>query len=215
MKKNTVYHLCILGLMAALTLLLGLTPVGYIAIGPANLLTLMCIPVIIGAMILGYREGLLLGLIFGVTSLLTPVGLWLMGSFPLKTQIPLLITIFIPRLLVPVAARAVYDVCRRWPRPLAVGLGAVVGSLTNTALFLGSLYFICGADVAAYAYKVDVAIIANVILTVSAVNGLIEAAAAILVCVPVMAVANKLGILSRLNGSAPLRQRRKAYSSPN
>jgi len=198
MKKNTAYRISILGLMAALTLLLGLTPLGYIPIGPANLLTLMCIPTVIAALILGYREGLALGLIFGVTSLITPLGLTLMGSLPLKSQIPLLITIFIPRLLVPVCARAVYCACKRLKTPVAVALGAIAGSLTNTVLFCGSLYFLCGAEVAGMAFGADASTVAKIILTVALGNGLIEAAAAAIICTPVIAALFKLKFMEKL-----------------
>ncbi|MCL2433655.1 MAG: ECF transporter S component [Clostridia bacterium] len=197
-KKNTAYRISILGLLAGLTLLLGLTPIGYIPIGPANLLTLMCIPTIIGALALGYRAGMLLGLIFGVTSLITPVGLFLMGNLPLKSQIPLLATIFVPRLLVPVCARAVYCLCKGFKTPVAVAIGAVAGSLTNTVLFLGSLYFLCGADVAGMAFQVDAGAVVNILLTVAAMNGLIEAAAAAIICTPVIAALFKMKVMEKI-----------------
>ena len=49
MKKSNVGKLALAGVLAAVTFLLGLTPIGIIPIPPANV-TLMCLPVIIGTL---------------------------------------------------------------------------------------------------------------------------------------------------------------------
>ena len=91
-------------LLIAIILVMGLVPfLGYLPIGPIKL-TLICIPVIIGTLALGLKSGLLLGFVFGITSLVQVwypgdwLGLQLMDINALK----LLLIIFIPRLLVPV-----------------------------------------------------------------------------------------------------------------
>ena len=93
-------------LMLALTLILGLTPLGFLPLPFLSIdVTLMCLPVIIGAVLLGWRSGLLLGLTFALTSLYkaftapSPLVAALM-SHPLA----LYPSIFLPRLLVPLVA---------------------------------------------------------------------------------------------------------------
>lgn len=47
-------------LLAALIILLGVTPIGLIPLGFINV-TILCLPVIIGTLLLGLRTGLVLG----------------------------------------------------------------------------------------------------------------------------------------------------------
>lgn len=59
-------------MLAAVTLVLGLTNIGIIPIPPANVTT-MHIPVIIGAILCGSKVGLLLGLVFWINQCLESV----------------------------------------------------------------------------------------------------------------------------------------------
>ena len=56
-----------LAVLIAIMLILAFTPLGYLRIGPLAI-SLMTIPVVIGAMILGPAGGAVLGLVFGLTS---------------------------------------------------------------------------------------------------------------------------------------------------
>lgn len=68
-KKNfDVRKLTIIGVLGAISVVLGLTPLGFIPIGPTRA-TIMHIPVIIGAIIEGPVVGALVGLIFGLFSI--------------------------------------------------------------------------------------------------------------------------------------------------
>lgn len=60
----TTRRLAVVGMLGAISVVLGLTPLGFIPIGPAKA-TIMHIPVIIGSIIEGPIVGLLIGLIFG------------------------------------------------------------------------------------------------------------------------------------------------------
>ena len=59
MKKSNVGKLALAGVLAAVTFLLGLTPIGIIPIPPANV-TLMCLPVIIGTLTTSLGLGMVL-----------------------------------------------------------------------------------------------------------------------------------------------------------
>ena len=60
MKKNTTHRMVLLALFVALVLLLGFTPLGLIPLGFINV-TILCVPVIVGALSMGQKEGIVLG----------------------------------------------------------------------------------------------------------------------------------------------------------
>ena len=59
--------MAIIGVLAAISIMLSMTPLGFIPIGPTNA-TIMHIPVIIGAIVEGPLVGITVGFIFGATS---------------------------------------------------------------------------------------------------------------------------------------------------
>ena len=70
-KKLSVYELVLTSIIGAVILILAFVPnVGFIQVLPGVAVTIIHIPVIIGAFILGWRENLFLGAIFGLSSLL-------------------------------------------------------------------------------------------------------------------------------------------------
>ena len=75
MKNNrfTTAQLTLLGLMAAILLLMAYTPLGYLNIGPLAI-SFNVIPVAISAVVLGPVGGAVAGAIFGLTSFLQCIG---------------------------------------------------------------------------------------------------------------------------------------------
>jgi len=127
--------LVITALMAATAVVLGWTHIGFIPWFGGVSLTILHIPVVIAAIIAGPFSGLLVGLIFGVFSMIQaavaptgPTDVWFTN--PLLSVVPRL---FIGPMAW-VAARAL----KRWPLA-ALALGGAVGSLTNTGLVLGMI----------------------------------------------------------------------------
>ncbi|WP_245589935.1 ECF transporter S component [Caldanaerobius polysaccharolyticus] len=104
------------GLLSALSIVLSMTPLGYIPLGIASATT-MHIPAIIGGVLEGPYVGAAIGLIFGLTS-------FLRSTTPLFADPRVAI---IPRIFIGVVAYVVY----RWSKntPLA----AAAGTFTNTA----------------------------------------------------------------------------------
>ena len=177
--------LAVAGILTAITFLLGLTPIGYIPL-PTMKITILCIPVLIGVMVEGLGMGIWLGFVFGLTSLLQifmgdPMGLFLMGLSVPRT----LMVVFIPRLLVPVTAyysfKGIKKIGNKVTDKMSYGIAAFIGSLTNTAFFLGLLYalFIPELGVLAEAFGTTseglLAVIGSIVVT----NGIPEAIAAV------------------------------------
>lgn len=67
-----VRKMAIVGVLGAISAVLGMTPIGFIPVGPTSA-TIMHIPVIIGAIVEGPMVGMLVGLIFGAFSLIRAI----------------------------------------------------------------------------------------------------------------------------------------------
>ena len=126
----SVRKIVITGILVSITLLLGFTRIGFIPVPfPPGDATIMQVPVIIGSILEGPVVGTLIGFIFGVTSMLQGGG----GPFadPLVS--------ILPRLFIGVAAYYSYAALRGKSEYVAIIVGSVAGTLTNTILVLGML----------------------------------------------------------------------------
>ena len=189
MRNGKLFRHVLTALFAALTLLLGLTPLGLIPLGPINL-TILHIPVIIGAIVLGLGSGLVLGLCFGMASTLAAFGISLGAAqsglaLLVVTANPLLAIAMcmLPRLMIPVTTYGVYRAASRFlGSKSSVACAAVVGSLTNTVLYLGAMFLLF------VTLDLDVQRWVNAILTGTALAGAFgEAPVAAILAVPVTA----------------------------
>lgn len=192
MKKKSVYTLVLYALFVALVLLLGLTPVGLIPLGFINL-TILCIPVIIGTILLGLKGGLLLGFCMGLVSMLSAMGLSMTAPSGLASNllaaspILLILNCFIPRLLVPVTTHLVYQaIAKGKESKIGIVPAAIVGSLTNTILYLGLMllfYTWC---------NLDSTTLLGIIGGTGLIGGGCEAIAAAVLATPIVMAARKI-----------------------
>ncbi|HNS06330.1 MAG TPA: ECF transporter S component [Anaerolineaceae bacterium] len=140
MAQDRTRKIVVTAVLGAITILLGLTHWGFIPWFGGISLTIMHVPVIIGAILEGPLVGAGIGLIFGLFSMLqaaiAPTG----PLDPLFTN-PLLAVL--PRLFIGPVAWLVWTALKKWP---VVGLIAsgIAGSLTNTVLVLSVLGFFFG-----------------------------------------------------------------------
>lgn len=89
MKKNAKYYkFTLMALFAAITLIMGFTPLGYIPL-PFIKMTVIHIPVILGSVLLGPQYGAGLGALFGLTSLINNTMMPAVTSFTFSPFIPL------------------------------------------------------------------------------------------------------------------------------
>ncbi len=193
MRNKKARKLTITAMLAAITILLGLT-VGYIP-GPVAKLTLMTIPVIIGAILEGFGTGLFLGLIFGLTSV---AQLFMFPSvfLPVFQVRPfyMLVILIIPRLLIPITAYLSYTGLSKLFKdrflPISTGITAAIGSLTNTVFVLLGVYLLVAPEFAnALGTATDT--VGAVLLGIAGFNGLIEAAVAVVLCIPIVMALSK------------------------
>jgi len=197
MNSKQILRLTTTALLFGLTLLLGLTPLGFITVNPTIKITLMCLPVVIGTVVYGLGTGLLLALVFGATScyvaITQPDALVLaMQSAPFA----LYFTIFVPRLLIPLAVHGMRRLSHRWPAPVSFGFCAAVGSLANTAFFLSGAWLL-GSGAIASAWEISRTAVALLFGTAALTNGLPEVLACVLICVPVLLALQKAKFINR------------------
>ena len=178
MKQGKIQRIAILGLLTALLLVFGLTPLGTVSIGPVNI-TLMGFPVIIGTLLLGWKDGLILGFLFGLVNFLKTFFAPSALTAPLLLQsrhwygpVLYIIMMFAPRMLVPLAAWALSRI--KLPKAVRYGIASVGGSLTNTVGFLGLMFLFFAGDVAAN-YGITRSGVAAMLGGIAASNGVIEA----------------------------------------
>lgn len=176
-------------LFAALIIIMAFTPfLGYIPLGFTRA-TIIHIPVIIGALLLGPKKGVFLGFVFGMTSLINNTVNPTATSFVFSPFYSLgeieggfrsIIICFIPRMLVGVVPYYVYRFLRKvtgkWKSSITVSLGAagLLGSLTNTILVM-SLIFVFFKDAYAAANGVAANAVYGFILSIIGINGIPEA----------------------------------------
>ncbi|WP_330616136.1 ECF transporter S component [Romboutsia sp. 13368] len=170
-KKFEVRKMAIIGVLAAISIMLSMTPLGFIPIGPLNL-TIMHIPVIIGAVLEGPLVGIIVGLIFGITSLLRAITMPTITNFALINP---LVSI-LPRVLIGIVAYYVYKLTIKLTKnALASGwITGVIGSLVNTVGVLGMTYILYGARYAEALGK-SASAAKTLIFTLIATNGVPEA----------------------------------------
>ncbi len=169
-----------LTLLIAIMAVLGFTPLGFIQIPPVAI-TIMHIPVMIGAVVLGPREGGILGFVFGTISLVratfmgvTPVDLMFSpfaSGYPLQS----LVMVLVPRILFGVLTGLVFRLLAgKVKEVVALGVAAAIGSLAHSAMVLGCMAVLFSA----FPLK-------DVLLIIISVNGTLELAAGVLVTVAV------------------------------
>jgi uncharacterized membrane protein len=141
MDKGThsTRKIVVVGMLTALTVVLGISGLGIIEIPGLFRATIMHIPVIIAAILEGPIVGAATGLLFGVWSMVdkiirpTPTGFVFLN--PLVSVLP--------RVLIGVAAHYVYaGLSKRLPSGVSSITAAAAGSAVNTIGVLGMIYII-------------------------------------------------------------------------
>lgn len=177
MSKDHTRKITITGALGAIAVLLGWTHWGFIPWFGGISLTIMHVPVIIGAVLEGPAVGAVIGLIFGAFSMLqaavaptSPSDVWFTN--------PLLA--ILPRLFIGPLAWLAWQALKRWPAPALI-ISGIVGSMANTLLVLGTIGLLGYLPWAA---------LPPVILS----NGLLEAAASAVITLAVVAAWKRIEV---------------------
>lgn len=116
-KGFNVRRMAIIGVLGAISVVLGMTPLGFIPVGPTRA-TIMHIPVIIGALMEGPLVGGFVGLIFGLFSIFQAITNPTPVSFVFLNP---LVSVF-PRILIGIVSYYVYNTLKKLGNNKTMGL---------------------------------------------------------------------------------------------
>lgn len=202
MTNSNIKRFTYLALFISIELVITMVPfLGFIPLGIINVTTLH-IPVILCAILLGKKEGAILGFLFGFMSMIKNTSAPSATSFIFSPFIEIggisggwqsLLICFIPRMMIGYASGALFEILQntKLNENMKVASSAIVGSLCNTLLVMGGIYIFFGkayAEVMNISYQSLVGFIMGVITT----NGIAEAIAAALLCMAVYKTAKRI-----------------------
>ena len=181
-SKEKIIKITMLGLLTALIMLFGLTPIGYIPTGLGFNITFLSVPVALGAVLMGPSAGAFLGLIFGLTSVyqgvtgMDPAGPALFASNAFGASV----TCLVPRILMGLFVGLIAMLLIGLRKRLVAGeiatyaIIAACASFLNTLMFLGAFWAFFGGFT-----------FASFISTVFALNAVLELVFAVVVTPPI------------------------------
>jgi len=180
-----VRQIAIIGMLSAISIMLGLSGFGFIPL-PTAKATIMQIPVIIGAILEGPVVGAMIGLIFGLFSIIQSLTAPNILSFAFINP---LVSV-LPRVFIGITAYYAYKWTRSKHQGVRIGVSAVVGSLTNTFGVLTMIYVLYAAQFA-MARGIDLDAAIQVIYGIALINGIPEAIIAAAISIPVVGAIKK------------------------
>lgn len=176
MKRQKIYSLVLLAILSAIIIIQSFVPgLGNIPIPPITP-TIIHITVIVGTLLLGLKQGMLLGTVWGICSLLRA---WIMPPSPITQLLfgnPIIA--ILPRIAVAITAFYIFKLLfKKLGDTYATMIAAVIGSLTNTLLVCIFIYLIYSQQYANL-LNIDVSGLWYVLATLIATSGLAEAGVA-------------------------------------
>ncbi len=206
MKKsfNTLYYTQ-LSLLSAIIIIMSIVPfLGYIPLGFMNA-TIIHVPVVIGAIVLGPKAGGILGFVFGITSLINNTIRPNATSFVFTPFYTLgeggsnyfsLLICLLPRILIGVFAGYIFIFGVKFLRSkfAASVCAGIVGSLTNTILVMLGIFFFFGEDYSTargIQYDELFSVIAGIIGSVGVIEAIVCAILAAIVSTPLLKMIKK------------------------
>lgn len=170
-SKVKVRNITVIAVLSAVSVVLGLTPLGFIPIGAVKATT-MHIPVIVGGIIEGPFVGAMVGLIFGLFSMVQAVTRPTPISFVFYNPL----VAILPRVLIGLVSAYGYIVFKKVIKndKIPIFITSIIASLTNTFGVLGSIYIFHGQK---YASTLGISVnnAKKAIVAVGFTNGIPEA----------------------------------------
>lgn len=209
--RKKILTLVQFSLLLAIEAIFCFTPLGSLpALGPI-VATLMSVPVVVTAILMGVGAGAAMGAFSGLFSFIVwtfapplPIIAFLFTpaySFgEVRGNFFSLVICFVPRILVGVVAALVYKVIAAARKKqgkseiIAYAIGGAAGSLTTTIGVLGGVYLFFGeayAGAIATAYNVILLVLGGQVLTSGVPEAVICALVCVAVCGPVKKIMNR------------------------
>lgn len=183
-KRVNTAKMVEMSVLIAIIFLMAFTPIGYIKT-PTIDITLLVIPVGVGAVVLGPMAGAVLGLAFGITSLIlsfsSPLGALMIGISPVYR----VISCIVPRVLCGLLAGLVYVGMKKVAKLQKFALVAanLACPMFNTVLFMGT-FMLLYYDTAEMQGIIETLGVSNpiaLIVAIVGINAVIEAIACFII----------------------------------
>lgn len=186
-QRFQLRELTVIGLLAGITVMLGISGYGLIPLGAINVTTLH-IPALLGAIIEGPKVGAFVGLLFGIYSFWQNINApTLLSPLFLNPLISVL-----PRVIFPIIAYLIYKAVAIKNETVRIFIAAFLGTVCHTAMVMSLIYFIYGVRFAELLHIEPVQVL-GVVLGICATNGIPEAVLAGVIVTPIaMAVRKSL-----------------------
>ena len=142
-NQSLNYKIAVTGVLGALSVLLAVTPLGYIQLAGLINITIMHIPAILAAVTAGLVPGIAVGFVFGITSLVRAI---MMGGVPTPFFMNPLVAV-LPRMIFPIVAWAInkgFTSIPKFPRAVSGGISAAVATLFHTMIVMLMIYLFYG-----------------------------------------------------------------------
>lgn len=142
-KKFSTKFLVEMALLVAIILIMAFTPLGYIKTAGIEI-TLIVVPVAVGAVTLGPAAGAILGGVFGLASFLRCFGLNAFGAMLLSINPFLAFLLYVPtRILTGWLTGLIYQGIRKTkiPSNVSITIANLCCPLLNTTFFMSMLVF--------------------------------------------------------------------------
>lgn len=173
-----------LAVLIAVLAILSLSGLGLITTGIVSI-TILHIPVIIGSLTLGPKYGGVLGLIFGILTMVyatfrgvTPVDMMFSPAGGHGMPVQAIIMSIVPRIILGIIPWFLFNLFHKVIKKeyTCAAIAAGLSTLVHTILVLGCLYFM-------FFTEMDFStVLKNIFLTVVGLNGGLEILAAVLIC---------------------------------
>lgn len=194
-SRQNVRKMVIVAMLSGICLFLGLTGLGFIPL-PLFKLTILHLPVIIGAIIEGPVVGASIGLIFGLFSIYQNIT----APTPMSPFFYNPLVSILPRVLIGIVSYYVYKFLRSKLKnvKLSISIAAIIGSLVNTIGVLGLIYLIYFKDYAQILMDKgtvasnSISAVTTALLTVIGTNGLAEAILSAIIVTPIVIAVSKI-----------------------
>ena len=187
-RPNQTSRLTRMGIITAVLLIQNLVPfLGNIPIPPLNP-TIIHVTVIVVALSMGMKDGMIAGLIWGLIRLFRAFAMPATPLDPLIWVNPI-ITI-VPRLFIGTTTVLTYNLLHKKVRnnKLSMGAASFIGSMTNTLLVMLFIYLFFNAEIG-QAMGIDASNLGYALLVIIVTSGLAEAVlAAVLAPIVVQAL---------------------------
>ena len=174
---NKILRLTELGVLLALILLMGFTPIGYIRLGFIEM-TIITVPVIVGAIVIDSAAGALLGFVFGMTSFLQCVfGMSAFGVALLEISPLYAFLVCVPTRTLMGWLTGLFFKAIKQNNVAGFGITGLVGSLLNTLFFMSAFVGLYWKTPRRQGMEASSKGVFGFIIAVVGINGLIEAVA--------------------------------------